>query len=465
MPRPARFYPSRSAPSKSVRRFTSLGALVSVVGALLLSTLPGCSGIRLPDPATFPERTIPKNEIVILVPGITGVKLRNPTSGRVAWGRGANLLVPRDGGYELALPILGPGRSPLEPFAPLREIRLGFFRKPVYGPIFELLEEAGYEFGKLADPEPTANLFAFSYDWRGDNVAAARQLASRLENLRKARGSAPLQVTLICQSNGGHICRYLAKYGDTPLDKALTGGGTSPEGLAIEKIIFVGTSNGGSLRMLQFFNEGRKYLAFGRKLQPETLFTYPSLFQDLPSYREDVFLDPQGQSMEVDLFDAENWHTYGWSVFGEDSEKRLARAGRPDLFGSREDRDRFLKENLERARKIQRALRQDSPSFGGTRYLMIQSVYRETPDRAVLVKEKGRWGTYFSDQRRVKKDGYLRALAAAPGDGHAARASQTWLSPQEIDAIDAPPFYLDGPHFEMILEPAVLRRLVEFLAW
>lgn len=436
------------------------------MGFLLFSGFAGCSGIRLPDPATLPPKVeILANEIVILVPGITGVMLRDRDSGEIVWGTGGNLLSPRDGGYNLTLPIGGSGPLPsLEPFAPIEEIRLGLFRKPVYGPIFELLEGAGYQRGELTAPNPNGNAFAFSYDWRGDNVAAAQRLAGQLEDLRTARGEASLRITLICQSNGGHICRYLAKYGNASLEEALDGKGSPPEGLEIEKIIFVGTSNGGSLRILQFMNKGRKYLPFGRKLLPETLFTFPSLFQDLPGYRSEVFLDARGNPIEADLFDAEDWQTYGWSIFGKDAAERLQKTQRRNLFGTAQARESFLLENLTRAKDLQRALRQDSPGFRSPRYLMIQSIYRETPDRAVLVREKGQWSTYFSDQRRVRKDGYLRALTAAPGDGHAARDSQTWLSPQETDAIDVPPFYLDGPHFEMILEPAVLRRLVEFLA-
>ena len=431
---------------------------------LVAGVLGGCSGVRLPEPALVPQRTIPANEIVVLVPGITGVELKDPESGEILWGLGRNLLGPRDGGYGLALPISGEESPPLEPTGPLLEIRLSLFRKPVYGPIFELLERSGYAWGNLGDPDSPGNLFSFSYDWRRDNVAAARLLAARLQDLRRARGPEPLRVNLVCQSNGGHICRYLAKYGASPLEAALAGRGGPPEGVDVAKVIFVGTSNGGSLRILQFLNEGRKYFPFGRKLLPETLFTYPSLFQDLPGYRRDLFLDSRGRPMDVDLFDAESWQTYGWSIFGEKAARRLGRTERPDLFGTRPDRLRFLRARLQQSRDLQRALRQDAPGFRGTRYLLIQSVYRETPDRAVLLQEKGRWATLFADQRRIRKDDYLRALAAAPGDGHAASASQTWLSPQEVEAIAAPPFYLDGPHFEMILETAVLRRLLEFLA-
>ncbi|MCB1032399.1 MAG: hypothetical protein KDD47_01020 [Acidobacteria bacterium] len=402
---------------------------------------------------------------MVLVPGITGVQLRDPESGEIRWGTGKNLLSPRDGGQSLALPLGNSEDPPLEAFAPIREIRISLIRKPVYGPIFDLLAGAGYRLGSFEAPQPGDNLFSFSYDWRKDNVAAARRLASTLSGLREARGGRTLKVSLICQSNGGHICRYLAKYGDTPLEDALEGKGAPPAGVEIDKVIFVGTSNGGSLRILRFLNEGRTYVTLGRKLQPETLFTFSSLFQDLPGYRPDLFLDSEGRTLDVDLFDPASWEAYGWSVFGRKAMERVAKASRPDLFGTVKDRRAFLTRALARGRDLQAALRQDAAGFGESRYFFIQSSYRETPDRALLVKEKGEWRTYFSDQKRIKRDPYLRALAAAPGDGHATQTSQQWLSPQEQAALTAPPFYVDGPHFEMILEPATFRRLLDFLAW
>ena len=58
---------------------------------------------------------------------------------------------------------------------------------------------------------------------------------------------------------------------------------------------------------------------------------------------------------------------------------------------------------------------------------------------------------------------YLAALATRPGDGHATVESLQHLSPAEERALGAEPFYVDGGHLDMILEPEVHRRIVEFL--
>ena len=65
--------------------------------------------------------------------------------------------------------------------------------------------------------QPGENLFLFSYDWRQDNVASAQRLAAQLRSLRQAYGGT-VEIDLVCQSNGGYICRWLGKYGDVSLE-------------------------------------------------------------------------------------------------------------------------------------------------------------------------------------------------------------------------------------------------------
>ena len=43
---------------------------------------------------------------VIVVPGITGTRLRDGESGKLVWGSARNVFFPRDGGYRLALRVI-----------------------------------------------------------------------------------------------------------------------------------------------------------------------------------------------------------------------------------------------------------------------------------------------------------------------------------------------------------------------
>jgi hypothetical protein len=255
----------------------------------LLVLLSACSS----PPPVLPGLAESRERIpVVLVPGVTGVTLRERDSGKTVWGRGVNLIRPHDGGYELALPIASGAVGPtkLEPGKVIEEVRLaGVFRKSVYRPIVELLEANGYRRGDLSDPDPADDLFLYAYDWRQDNILSARRLAELLERVRRARSDARLPVALLCQSNGAHVCRWLVKFGKAGLEQAEAGIVEKPEGVDVVKVILVATSSGGGLRVLREMDRGRSYVRpMGRNWRPEVMFTYPSFYQDLPGYRRDL---------------------------------------------------------------------------------------------------------------------------------------------------------------------------------
>ena len=348
----------------------------------------------------------------------------------------------------------------------LEELRLaGVIRKSVYGPIIQRLEAEGYRRGDLRDPEPEEDFFLFPWDWRQDHVYAAAQLAEALDALRRARSQEKLRVVLICQSTGGHVCRYFAKYGGAPLELAETEQAAPPDKVGVSRLILVGTANGGSIRNLRELDRGRNYLAMlGRKWEPETLFTFPSLFQDLPRYRQDLFVGRDGASIAVDLYDAASWLRYGWSVFNRKVRGRLSASGRSELFGGEDMRVDYLRWALDRAERFQAVLERDVGWSSPPRYYLIQNDRdRLTPDRAVLEEVRsGEWRTLFASDGAVKSSSALRSLLAAAGDGHATVKSQLWLSPEEKAALAAEPLYVRGGHFELILNPLAMDALVEF---
>lgn len=408
---------------------------------LLSGTLLSCAVHR--EPVLEPLRDSPERNPVVLIPGITGSQLREASSGRVLWGRGRNLLFPRDGGAEVALPFDPAERlaQGLEPFAPVMHIKLfGFYKKEIYAPIARLMEKNGYLLGD--------DFLIFNYDWRYGAVRAAHELLARLEELRLARGESKLRVTLICQSNAALIGRYLAKYGGATIPEAESGLSGLPPTIEVDKIILIGTSNGGSMRVLRELLRGRRYVRWiGRRILPETLFSFESLLESLPVYRKDLFFDGEGRSLDVDLFDADNWMKYGWSSHSDGAPAEL-----------------YLREMLDRTQRLQRLLVTDPAGFVPPRYYSVQNSYRESPERAMLVRGEDGWMTYFEDDEAVRRDPYLLSLAASPGDGHATVESQNWLSPMENRALAHPPFYIEGGHFEIILSPATMRRTLQFLA-
>lgn len=412
---------------------------------------------------------------MVFVPGVTGSELVDPATGEVVWGRGWNTLFPRDGGYGLALPVAPEreGERLLEPFEVWDEVRLGPLVQPIYGPLLEALESWGYRRGELAAPEPGETLFGFAYEWRRSNVASARALLARLAALREARGGGRLVIDLVCQSNGAHVCRYLVRHGGASLDEAEAGAG-APPWLAVRNVVLVAGSNGGALRILRELHRGRIYVPLvGRRMLPEVLFTFRSLYQDLPHDPEGRFVDGSGYPLEVDLYDPETWARFGWSVLAPEVERRLARRGREDLFGDREERRRYLGRVLSDARRFQRLLGTDPGGFEPPCYHLVGNAYAPTPQRAVLERVRAgsgrdggpgeRWWTHFAGDPELEREPYLRALASAPGDDHATLASQLALSPRERAHVAGQPFLVQGGHFDLILDPATHRRVWEAL--
>jgi hypothetical protein len=336
---------------------------------------------------------------VVFIPGSTGTKLRDRSTGKIVWGSGNSLVGPIDGGYAIALPVAGQAevRDRVVADAVIDEIRLaGIIRKDIYGPLLRLLTSNGYRLGDLDEPRPDQTFFTYPYDWRQGTVAATRQLLEKLDHLRRLRGEERLRVILICQSTGVNLGRYLVKYGGCSLADAAAGRSCVPDTVSVSKLILIAPSTGGSLRTMLWFNRGRRYLhPFFRKWRPETIFTFFSLYQDLPVYRPDLFLDEAGEPLDIDLYDARSWQTYGWSVYRRKVQRRLGRNRHPELFAGDEQRAAYLQRALDHARQLHELLGKDVAGFGATRYYLLRSTDQETPERVVLLRRKGRWQTVF----------------------------------------------------------------------
>jgi len=414
---------------------------------------------------------------VVVVPGVTGTQLRDPTSQELIWGNSRQLFRPHDGGYALALPLAagepaGPSepahsQAVYEPVGPIWQMRLPGWTRMIYQPLRERFEATGFRLGELTAPTPADDLFFFNYDWRYGNLDAVRRLDRQLEALSEVRGG--LEVDLICQSNAAKICRWLVKYGTLDVEAAEAGHGVGGDardqrGYTIRKLILVGASNNGALRVLQLLNQGRKYVpVVGRRLYPETFFTIRPLFEDLPADRDVLFFDASGKTLPIDLFEASNWAKYGWSIFGRAATERLSKKPRADLFGEQQDRLDYLQRQLHQARRLQLLLGRDAENFPAVRYYRLENISSATIDRALLVQERGEWRTYFLGDAKVDRDPVLRELASVPGDGHAGLTSQRGLSAQEEAAV-AGTVQVEGGHFDAIIQPETLDAILAFLA-
>ncbi|HVS16077.1 MAG TPA: hypothetical protein VMV46_19340 [Thermoanaerobaculia bacterium] len=422
----------------------------------LLSARPGVAAETEARRASPTERAP-----LVFVPGVTGSNLVRARSGRIVWGTGWRLLLPRDGGRALSLPIAPDAPAVEEPLvggAVIRRMTLLFVSRAIYEPLFEALASAGYVEGDPAAPEPSATFYPFGYDWRRETQTTAAALDDLLARVARARGRP--EIDLACQSNAARICRWVAKHGGRTLAEADSSSAPA-RGYRIERLILIGASNGGAVRTLRELDRGRRYLPCGRRMTPETLATMPSLIGDLPADAAGLFVDIEGRALDVDLYDAAEWLARGWSIFGARSQKRLDAPARRRRFGAPADQLAALQGMLDRARATHETLARDAAGFGSTALHLIVNESRPTPSRAV-VRDSGRRRLLFAGDRALRSDPELAGLVSEPGDGHATARSQRALSAQESAAL-AEVVAVDGGHFEVVLTVDLHRALLDML--
>jgi hypothetical protein len=312
--------------------------LHSLAVALLLST--GCASGR-GGGSTEPPIADADRGIVVFVPGITGSKLVDRESKRVLWGDLRSMFLPVDDGHAIAWPIGGAHDRVVAGEPILRVGSLPTMRRDVYLPIIEAYERAGHRRGE--------DLVLFGYDWRRDSIENGRLLARRLDEIGRT-DPANRRIHLVCQSNAGYLCRWALRYGDVSLEDAEAGVRARPQA-RIATMSMLATANGGGIRILREIDRGRRYVRWtGRRFRPEAFFTYEALYQDLPTDRDDLFVDENGRHLDIDLFDAGAWKTYGWAIFGRDAAKRAARA--PAIFGDEATQLALLQRWLDRAKRM-----------------------------------------------------------------------------------------------------------------
>lgn len=409
---------------------------------------------------------------MVFVPGVTGSVLVDGATGENLWGAARRFFRPRDRGHSNALSVLPEvvARDTVEATEVLLEIRLLGYRKQVYGPLVRALEERGLRLGDLDYPEPGDELFLFPYDWRRSTVHTAQELDRRLTALSAALGVDGFR--LICQSNGGRVCRWVRRYGGLSLEQALEAAARPPSPYEISGLVLVGVAGGGALRQLHELDRGRRYIpGVGRFMGPETLFTLRPLLEELPQERDDLFLDAAGRPVELDLFDASTWTSLGWSIFDPAVEARLSRVLAADpaarrVFGARADRVSYLEGQLEQARDLHRALVRPMADSPDTPICLLENLSDPaTPYRAQVIGAGTESELVFGSDAGVADGGLaagLRERLLGIGDGHATAGSQRRLADEESRSL-VHVGEIEGGHFDAIVGEATHRAIWECL--
>lgn len=409
---------------------------------------------------------------VIIIPGITGSQLINPTTGKAVW-----FGVKRDKTDDLRLPInsanLVRNRDSLRVGDIIREVELPVLPDvEVYNAVIEALKSRGYTEASWEKPQAADVFYVFPYDWRRDNVEAAQLLMQKIASAKRALRKPDLKFDIIAHSMGGLIARYAAMYGTADLPReGVTPAPTWAGAASIDKLMMFGTPNAGSFGALEVLVNGYPIVA-GRNLplvddlRPEDVLTSPSIFQLLPHKAAAQFYDEGLKQMNVDLYDIATWEKFGWGAIGDvkflgklKDAARLAITNKeikPTLPGKDASLDdRIISQTtysqlrtymitvLSRARRFQAAL--DAPtSKVPVRLFAYGGNCQPTLSAVVIVRDekKVRWHTLF-DARDIKtssgsdlKKDELKAIMFRKGDGRVTQSSLLAVSGQ-VDEIDS----------------------------
>ena len=361
---------------------------------------------------------------VIVIPGVFGSRLRDRTSGVEVWPGTARMILFDDYRH-LALDfdrttlVVRPDN--LEAFG-VTDAALG---QDFYGKIIETLRDfGGYVRGTpgVAPAPGERRYYVYAYDWRQDNVDAARGLDRLIEALRRDYADPKLRVDIVAHSMGGLIARYYQRYGTEDVLDGRESQISLYGATRVRKLILLGTPNMGSASSLHAFLAGEA-IGFGR-IPQETLATLPSGYEIFPHPLVTWLLDAAGRPLHDDLFDGEVWRRYRWSIFDPAIEARIRAARGPDAEAYLAALRRFFDYRLERARRFLWALSTPEPP-SAIRYVLFGGDCELTPARLV-VEDVG--GTpvarlHPTDIRAPVAGVPYAELMLEPGDGSVTKPS------------------------------------------
>jgi len=442
-------------------------AAVIALGAASLSCRRSALQPNLPQIYQRPSAGLRQgNPPIIFIPGILGSRLVNQHTGKIIW---PDLRVDGD---QIALPVSSPVLSlntdGVVATEIMEEAKVSMLipEISVYGPMLKALEQyGGYRRASFDAPPPGGDcdtLYVFPYDWRRDIVESAQELGCKIEELKRRLGRPDLRFDIVAHSMGGLVARYYAMYGERDVLDIRPALPDWSGARNLNRIIMMGTPNGGSMNALRVLLNGFSGLSatlppgvLPRKLRQNlpfvrigvhATFSSPSLYQLLPPQQQARFFDANMNPLPVNLYDIETWRYFEWSAaFDEGARKRelwrLASKLGPYSAGVESsrlaaERERFLRVVLRRAAAFHEALALECPPPLSLRFSFIGGDCTPTLDGAVILNSSSPRTVFHPAD--CPGDKLLRRKAAemiySPGDGTITRHS---LFGRQLDAFPA----------------------------
>jgi pimeloyl-ACP methyl ester carboxylesterase len=382
----------------------------------------------------------PQRNPVILIHGFLGSKLRNARTHETVWGGYMNAIMRgRTDGLDLPIDStdLSQDRDDLVPYALVESVAGVKF----YGAILRVLQDVGeYRQGDINNPRPGDTLFIYNYDWRRDNVESAVGLGRAIQLIKTRLHAPEMRFDIVAHSMGGLVAQYYLEYGTA--DVIGLGGpyaATWAGAPNIGRMILIGTPLRGTMSAFRTLNSG-----FSRTMSPAVVFTMPSLYQLLPSDGRVHIIDPHGDPVDIDLYNADDWVRNGWSVFNPRAAADrppvptgAARAESPEGGSAEAPLKRFLQSALDRARAFHEALA--AAALGGSvvPIHLFGSDCIPTLDCAVLKRTASGPLIQFDDENSPDRDArQLTKQMLVPGDGTVTAGSLLAIDVGDYGAAD-----------------------------
>ncbi|MEM9057442.1 MAG: hypothetical protein AAGD86_08195 [Pseudomonadota bacterium] len=349
---------------------------------LLAATLIGC-GTPRPDLERLYrfETTSTTQPPVVFIHGFMGAKLRDAATGETLWP-----LPPGANPTRLALDIDGaslmPSGPPAEAFA-LSGDEENLALDPA---IFEVLELAGgYRPADAGAPaaDGARRQYAFLYDWRQDVARSAAELGAFIAQIQADHGNPDLKVDLVAHGTGGLVARWYLRFGMRDVQDSNEFQPNMEGTAAVRRAILLGTPNLGTIKSVTeaIYGLDRRGTGDGpRALRPEILATMPALYQRFPHPVSNWLTNTEGDRLDIDVYEASLWQSFGWSVFDDKAAARVVdRDGEDGLTLLQA----YFARQIERARRFAWAL-SVPPRSNAIDYVIFGGACAPTPTKLLV---------------------------------------------------------------------------------
>lgn len=294
---------------------------------------------------------------VIVIPGILGSKLVDENTGQVVWGaftREAAKPSNPESARLFSFPIKEGARlselsDSVRSDGALEQLKISLFPTLDFSPkayfqMFHVLGAGGYrdsdlgEAAKLKEATQLTyksdhyNCFQFDYDWRRSNADNAALLAKfvkkqkayvEAENFKRYGKKGDVKFNIVAHSMGGLVARYFLRYGDQGMPASGKPNLDWSGAKDVEKLIMVGTPNGGSIKAADQLVNGMRIVPFIFEYSPAIIGSVPAVYELLPRARHGVLKDGKtGESL--DPLDPDVWFDKGWGLADPDQSDEIA---------------------------------------------------------------------------------------------------------------------------------------------